>query len=92
MQQKPSISSKNRILSRLPADDKALLKPDLEPVELALRQVPEAPHLTARSGGSGWSMSALPPKADMFSVEIDVCKVPIADISRWKAQKSPHSR
>jgi hypothetical protein len=25
-------------------------------------------------------MSALPPKADMFSVEIDVCFVPIADI------------
>ena len=26
-------------------------------------------------------MSALPPKADMLSVEIDVCFVPIADIS-----------
>ena len=26
-------------------------------------------------------MSALPPKADMFSVELDVCFVPIADIS-----------
>jgi hypothetical protein len=26
-------------------------------------------------------MSALPLKADMFSVEIDVCFVPIADIS-----------
>ena len=25
-------------------------------------------------------MSALPPKADMFSVKIDVCFVPIADI------------
>jgi hypothetical protein len=25
-------------------------------------------------------MSALPPKADMFSVEIDVCFVPEADI------------
>ena len=25
-------------------------------------------------------MSALTPKADMFSVEIDVCFVPIADI------------
>jgi hypothetical protein len=25
-------------------------------------------------------MSALPPKADMFIVEIDVCFVPIADI------------
>ena len=27
-------------------------------------------------------MSALPPKADMFSVEIDVCFVPIADIAQ----------
>jgi hypothetical protein len=27
-------------------------------------------------------MSALPPKADMFSVEIDVCFVPIADIPK----------
>jgi hypothetical protein len=26
-------------------------------------------------------MSALPPKADMFSVKIDVCFVPIADIA-----------
>ena len=26
------------------------------------------------------SMTALPPKADMFSVELDVCFVPIADI------------
>ena len=26
-------------------------------------------------------MSALPPKADMFSVELDVCLVPIADMS-----------
>jgi hypothetical protein len=26
-------------------------------------------------------MSALPPKADMFSIEIDVCFVPIADIT-----------
>jgi CRP-like cAMP-binding protein len=44
MQQKPSVSSKNRILSRLSADDKALLKPNLEPVELALRQVLETPN------------------------------------------------
>jgi hypothetical protein len=44
MQQKPSVSSKNRILSRLSADDKALLKPDLEPVQLALRQVLETPN------------------------------------------------
>jgi CRP-like cAMP-binding protein len=44
MQQKPSVSSKSHILSRLSADDKALLKPDLEPVELALRQVLETPN------------------------------------------------
>jgi len=44
MQQKPSVSSKNRILSRLSADDKAFLKPDLEPVDLALRQVLETPN------------------------------------------------
>ena len=31
--------------------------------------------LASRSG-----MSALPPKADMFSVEIDVCFVPLTDI------------
>ena len=43
MQQKPSISAKNRILSRLSDDDAALLTPDLEPVELALRQVLETP-------------------------------------------------
>ena len=42
MQQKIS-SPKNRILSRLSDDDAALLKPDLEPVELALRQVLETP-------------------------------------------------
>jgi hypothetical protein len=34
MQQRPSTSTKNRILSRLSAEDAALLKPDLEPVEL----------------------------------------------------------
>jgi len=44
MQQKTSASIKNRIFSRLSADDKALLGPDLEPVELALRQVLEAPN------------------------------------------------
>ena len=44
MQQKPLVSSKNRILSRLSAGDNALLKPDLEPVELALRQVLETPN------------------------------------------------
>jgi CRP-like cAMP-binding protein len=44
MQQKPSVSFKSHILSRLSADDKALLKPDLEPVELALRQVLETPN------------------------------------------------
>ena len=43
MQQKPSISTKNRILSRLSDDDAALLTPDLEPIELALRQVLETP-------------------------------------------------
>jgi CRP-like cAMP-binding protein len=43
MQQKTSRSSKNRILSGLSAADRALLKPDLEPVDLALRQVLEVP-------------------------------------------------
>jgi CRP-like cAMP-binding protein len=43
MQQKPSTSSKNLILSRLADDDAALLKPDLEPVELPLREVLETP-------------------------------------------------
>jgi CRP-like cAMP-binding protein len=43
MQQKTSISTKNRILSRLSTDDQALLLPDLEPVSLKLRQVLEAP-------------------------------------------------
>jgi hypothetical protein len=28
-------------------------------------------------------MSALPPKADMFSVELDVCFVPKADLAGW---------
>ena len=32
-----------------------------------------------RTSASRSGMSALPPKADMFSVEIDVCFVPIAD-------------
>ena len=41
---KTSVSSKNRILSRLSAADKALLQPDLEPVTLTLRQVLEAPN------------------------------------------------
>ena len=44
MQQKPSISSKNRILKGLSAVDLALLKPDLEPVELPVRQVLETPN------------------------------------------------
>jgi hypothetical protein len=45
MQQKTSASIKNRILSRLSAADLALLKPDLEPVELPLRPryAPEGP-------------------------------------------------
>ena len=41
---KTSVSSKNRILSRLSAADKALLQPDLEPVTLTLKQVLEAPN------------------------------------------------
>jgi CRP-like cAMP-binding protein len=44
MQQKTSVSIKNRILSRLSAADMALLKPDLEPVELPLRYVLEVPN------------------------------------------------
>ena len=32
-------------------------------------------------------MSALPPKADMFSFEIDVCFVPIADINHLPVQR-----
>ena len=44
MQQKTSASSKNRILSRLSAADMALLKPDLEAVELPLRYVLEVPN------------------------------------------------
>jgi len=43
MQQKPFASAKNRLLARLSNDDAALLKSDLEPVELALRQVLEKP-------------------------------------------------
>jgi CRP-like cAMP-binding protein len=41
--QKTSVT-KNRILSRLSADDMALLQPHLEPVALPLRQVLEAPN------------------------------------------------
>ena len=41
---KTSLSNKNRILSRLSAADKALLQPDLEPVDLILRQVLETPN------------------------------------------------
>jgi hypothetical protein len=33
-----------------------------------------------RTSANRSGMSALPPKADMFSVEIDVCFVPQADI------------
>ena len=44
MQQKTSASTKNRILSRLSAADMALLKPDLEAVELPLRYVLEVPN------------------------------------------------
>ena len=41
---KASVSIKNRILAGLSADDMALVKPDLEPVELPLRFVLEAPN------------------------------------------------
>src|SRR6476661_3400157 len=41
---KSTLFSKNRILSRLSAGDKALLEPDLEPVPLKLRQVLEVPN------------------------------------------------
>ena len=41
---KSTLFSKNRILSRLSAGDKALLEPDLEPVPLKLRQVFRSPH------------------------------------------------
>ena len=44
MQQKTSASTKNRILSRLSAADMALLKPDLESVDLPLRYVLEEPN------------------------------------------------
>src|SRR4051794_2467359 len=43
-QQKPFTSFQNRILRRLSDDDVALLKPDLEPVTLPLRQVLEVPN------------------------------------------------
>ena len=43
MQKQLSTRFKNRILSKLSADDLALLKPDLEPVELPLRRVLETP-------------------------------------------------
>jgi hypothetical protein len=41
---KASVSTKNRILWRLSAADKALLQPDLEPVTVTVRQVLEAPN------------------------------------------------
>lgn len=44
MRQKTSASTKNRILSRLSAADIALLKLDLEPVELPLRYILEVPN------------------------------------------------
>ena len=34
-----------------------------------------------RTSGSRYGMSALPPKADMFSVKMNVCYVPIADLT-----------
>jgi hypothetical protein len=36
-------------------------------------------------------MSALPPKADMFSFEIDVCLVPIADMAIVEAKSARSS-
>ena len=44
MQQKIPVSTKNRILSRLSAADMALLKPDLESIDLPLRYVLEVPN------------------------------------------------
>ena len=44
-------------------------------------------HRRARSG-----MSVLPPKADMFSIEIDVGFVPIADIGRYAKHRRICSR
>ena len=44
MRRKTSVSTKNRILAGLSAADMALLKPDLEPVDLPLRHVLEAPN------------------------------------------------
>jgi hypothetical protein len=37
-------------------------------------------------------MSALRPKADMFSVEIDVCFVPLADMKGGKRYTTRHIR
>src|SRR3954468_13300 len=45
MQKQLSTTFKNRILTKLSADDLALLTPDLEPVELPLRRVLETPGL-----------------------------------------------
>ena len=41
-----------------------------------------------QTSASRSEMSALPPKADMFSVEIDVCFVPTADILRVEVGRS----
>jgi hypothetical protein len=48
MQQKPFVSTKNRILARLPHEDVALLKSELVSVELPLRLALEEPG-TARA-------------------------------------------
>jgi CRP-like cAMP-binding protein len=50
MQQKLSISTKNRILSRLSAADFALLQPHLEPIELPLRHILEVPKKSISHG------------------------------------------
>ena len=58
---KSTLFSKNRILSRLSAGDKALLEPDLEPVTLKLRQVsksPTSPSHIAISSTMGWLRSS----------------------------------
>lgn len=47
---KASVSIKNRILAGLSADDLALLRPDLEPIELPLRFVLEAPNTPISHG------------------------------------------
>jgi hypothetical protein len=56
---------------------------------LALARMSAMGHL--RTSASRSEMSALPPKADMFSVKIDVCIVPLADMGWEKRRASPPS-